>query len=149
MHVQFATYCNCGCVLVKYFSDCACTINYYPSKVYWFPCPLLLQGSYGRLGLGNSDSQSSLKEISTFPPGTIIRRMASSRGSDGHSQAITSNGEVFSWGDGKSRMFSLYSFLSFPFIHVYDDTLLYNVICSSSPHNQSFYRQIVGYSMRV
>ena len=59
-----------------------------------------LQGSYGRLGLGNSDSQSTLKEISTFPPGTVIRRMASSRGSDGHSQAISNSGDVYSWGDG-------------------------------------------------
>ena len=75
---------------------------------------LLLQGSYGRLGLGNSDSQSTLKEIGTFPPGTVIRRLASSRGSDGHSQAITSSGEVYSWGDGKSRILSLCPFLSLP-----------------------------------
>ena len=75
---------------------------------------LLLQGSYGRLGLGNSDSQSTLKEIGTFPPGTVIRRLASSRGSDGHSQAITSSGEVYSWGDGKPTMFSLCPFLSLP-----------------------------------
>ena len=59
------------------------------------------QGSYGRLGLGNSDSQTSMKEVNTFPPGTIIRKMASSRGSDGHSQCITAEGKVYSWGDGE------------------------------------------------
>ena len=66
----------------------------------WIKFASPLQGSYGRLGLGNSDSQSTLKEISTFPPGTVIRRMASSRGSDGHSQAISNSGDVYSWGDG-------------------------------------------------
>ena len=61
------------------------------------------QGSYGRLGLGNSDSQSTLKPLTTFPSGTMIKRMASSRGSDGHSLAITMEGGVYSWGDGEGR----------------------------------------------
>ncbi|KAL5481420.1 hypothetical protein EMCRGX_G021569 [Ephydatia muelleri] len=58
------------------------------------------KGSYGRLGLGSSDSEPTLKAINTFPPGMVIRKVASSRGSDGHSLAITGQGKVYSWGDG-------------------------------------------------
>lgn len=59
------------------------------------------KGSYGRLGLGNSETQSSLKDINTFPENTLIQKIASSRGSDGHSLAIDKIGNVYSWGDGK------------------------------------------------
>ena len=62
---------------------------------------LYSQGSYGRLGLGTSDTQTTMKEVNTFPPGTLLRRMASSRGSDGHSLAITAEGQIYSWGDGE------------------------------------------------
>lgn len=61
-----------------------------------------LQGSYGRLGLGNSDTQSSLKSVDTFPEQTQIRRIASSKGADGHTLAVNAHGAVFSWGDGES-----------------------------------------------
>ena len=60
----------------------------------------VLQGSYGRLGLGNSESQSTLKVVNTFPSGTVIKSIASSRGSDGHSLAVDIQGRVYSWGDG-------------------------------------------------
>ena len=42
-----------------------------------------------------------MKEVNTFPPGTIIRKIASSRGSNGHSLCITTEGKVYSWGDGE------------------------------------------------
>lgn len=32
--------------------------------------------------------------------GFVVTRLATSVGSDGHSLAVTENGEVFSWGDG-------------------------------------------------
>ena len=59
------------------------------------------QGSYGRLGLNNSDNQPTLKNITDFPQGTKIRRMATSRGSDGHSIAVNPQGNCYSWGDGE------------------------------------------------
>ena len=59
-----------------------------------------IQGSYGRLGVGNSDSQPSMKDINTFPEGVMIRKLANSKGSDGHSLAIDMSGRVYSWGDG-------------------------------------------------
>ncbi|KAA0723274.1 putative E3 ubiquitin-protein ligase HERC1 [Triplophysa tibetana] len=58
------------------------------------------KGSYGRLGLGDSNNQSSLKKL-TFEPHRAIKKVSSSKGSDGHTLAFTSEGgEVFSWGDG-------------------------------------------------
>ena len=30
----------------------------------------------------------------------VVKKISSSRGSDGHTLALTTNGEVFSWGDG-------------------------------------------------
>ena len=59
------------------------------------------QGSYGRLGLGNSDNQPTLKEITDFPRGTVVRKLASSRGSDGHTIAVDTAGHCYSWGDGE------------------------------------------------
>ncbi|XP_048472974.1 probable E3 ubiquitin-protein ligase HERC1 [Rhincodon typus] len=57
------------------------------------------KGSYGRLGLGDSNNQSTLKKL-TFEPHRAIKKISSSKGSDGHTLAFTSEGEVFSWGDG-------------------------------------------------
>ncbi|KAG8576379.1 hypothetical protein GDO81_009838 [Engystomops pustulosus] len=57
------------------------------------------KGSYGRLGLGDSNNQSTLKKL-TFEPHRSIKKVSSSKGSDGHTLAFTSEGEVFSWGDG-------------------------------------------------
>ncbi|XP_070409981.1 probable E3 ubiquitin-protein ligase HERC1 [Nothobranchius furzeri] len=57
------------------------------------------KGSYGRLGLGDSNNQSTLKKL-TFEPHRAIKKVLSSKGSDGHTLAFTTEGEVFSWGDG-------------------------------------------------
>ncbi|XP_005987770.1 probable E3 ubiquitin-protein ligase HERC1 isoform X3 [Latimeria chalumnae] len=57
------------------------------------------KGSYGRLGLGDSNNQSALKKL-TFEPHRAIKKVSSSKGSDGHTLAFTTEGEVFSWGDG-------------------------------------------------
>lgn len=57
------------------------------------------KGSYGRLGLGDSNNQSMLKKL-TFEPHRAIKKVSSSKGSDGHTLAFTTEGEVFSWGDG-------------------------------------------------
>lgn len=60
-----------------------------------------MQGSYGRLGLGNSEPQATLQMVDTFPPGIEVRNIASSKGSDGHSMAVTAKGQIYSWGDGE------------------------------------------------
>ncbi|XP_076011638.1 putative E3 ubiquitin-protein ligase HERC1 isoform X4 [Genypterus blacodes] len=57
------------------------------------------KGSYGRLGLGDSNNQSTLKKL-TFEPHRSIKKVSSSKGSDGHTLAFITEGEVFSWGDG-------------------------------------------------
>ncbi|XP_075939248.1 putative E3 ubiquitin-protein ligase HERC1 [Anarhichas minor] len=57
------------------------------------------KGSYGRLGLGDSSNQWTLKKL-TFEPHRAIKKVSSSKGSDGHTLAFTTEGEVFSWGDG-------------------------------------------------
>ncbi|XP_068597946.1 probable E3 ubiquitin-protein ligase HERC1 [Brachionichthys hirsutus] len=57
------------------------------------------KGSYGRLGLGDSNNQSTLKKL-TFEPHRAIKKVSSSKGSDGHTLTFTTEGEVFSWGDG-------------------------------------------------
>ncbi|CAG9853588.1 unnamed protein product [Phyllotreta striolata] len=57
------------------------------------------EGSYGRLGQGNSDDLHSLSVISSLQ-GFVIVDLATSVGSDGHSLALAESGEVFSWGDG-------------------------------------------------
>ncbi|XP_030832727.1 probable E3 ubiquitin-protein ligase HERC1 isoform X3 [Strongylocentrotus purpuratus] len=56
------------------------------------------KGSYGRLGLGDSNNQTQLKKLNF--DNSIITRISSSKGSDGHTLALTSEGQVFSWGDG-------------------------------------------------
>ncbi|XP_062621584.1 probable E3 ubiquitin-protein ligase HERC1 [Saccostrea cucullata] len=57
------------------------------------------EGSYGRLGQGNSDDLHSLTAISSIQ-GFVVTQLATSVGSDGHALAVTESGEVFSWGDG-------------------------------------------------
>lgn len=57
------------------------------------------EGSYGRLGQGNSDDLHTPTVISTLQ-GFVVTQVATSCGSDGHSLAVTDSGEVFSWGDG-------------------------------------------------
>jgi len=58
------------------------------------------KGSYGRLGLGDSTNQPVPKKL-TFPVERVIKTISSSKGSDGHTMALTTSGEVFSWGDGE------------------------------------------------
>ncbi|XP_037548156.1 probable E3 ubiquitin-protein ligase HERC1 [Nematolebias whitei] len=58
------------------------------------------KGSYGRLGLGDSNNQSMPKKL-VLEPHRNMKKVSSSKGSDGHSLAITAEGEVFSWGDGE------------------------------------------------
>ncbi|BFZ01051.1 hypothetical protein BsWGS_04090 [Bradybaena similaris] len=57
------------------------------------------KGSYGRLGLGDSNNQTVPRKL-TFDPPKVIRKISSSKGSDGHTLALTVDGELFSWGDG-------------------------------------------------
>lgn len=65
------------------------------------------EGSYGRLGQGNSDDLHVLTVISCLQ-GFVITDLASSVGSDGHSLALAESGEVFSWGDGDYGMYLLF-----------------------------------------
>ncbi|XP_072310878.1 probable E3 ubiquitin-protein ligase HERC1 isoform X3 [Eucyclogobius newberryi] len=58
------------------------------------------KGSYGRLGLGDSNNQSIPKKL-VLEPHRNMKKVSSSKGSDGHTLAITVEGEVFSWGDGE------------------------------------------------
>ncbi|XP_068190129.1 probable E3 ubiquitin-protein ligase HERC1 isoform X2 [Antennarius striatus] len=58
------------------------------------------KGSYGRLGLGDSNNQSTPKKL-VLEPHRSMKKVSSSKGSDGHTLAITVEGEVFSWGDGE------------------------------------------------
>lgn len=57
------------------------------------------KGSYGRLGLGDSNNQTQPKKLN-FDSCTIIKKISSSKGSDGHTLCLTVDGEVYSWGDG-------------------------------------------------
>ena len=56
------------------------------------------KGSYGRLGLGDSNNQPVPQRVSM--PAAVVR-LSSSKGSDGHSLCLTDEGQVYSWGDGK------------------------------------------------
>ncbi|KAL0271708.1 UNVERIFIED_CONTAM: hypothetical protein PYX00_008714 [Menopon gallinae] len=55
------------------------------------------RGSYGRLGLGDSINQSQPKRINIDG---VVKKLSSSKGSDGHTLALTENGRLYSWGDG-------------------------------------------------
>lgn len=56
------------------------------------------KGSYGRLGLGDSNNCSVPKK--PLFEKKYVKKISSSKGSDGHSLALTTTGEVYSWGDG-------------------------------------------------
>ena len=60
---------------------------------------MYLQGSYGRLGLGDSVNQQQLKRVSVLAD-CVVKTVSSSKGSDGHTLALTTDGQVYSWGDG-------------------------------------------------
>lgn len=53
------------------------------------------KGSYGRLGLGDSNNQSMPKKL-VLEPHRNMKKVSSSKGSDGHTLAITVEGEVTS-----------------------------------------------------
>lgn len=55
------------------------------------------KGSYGRLGLGDSATQNLPKRLAFDG---VVKKISSSKGSDGHTLALTEDGRVFSWGDG-------------------------------------------------
>ncbi|XP_071450243.1 probable E3 ubiquitin-protein ligase HERC1 [Hetaerina americana] len=55
------------------------------------------KGSYGRLGLGDSNNQPLPKRLNVD---WHVKKLSSSKGSDGHSLALTEDGQVYSWGDG-------------------------------------------------
>ncbi|XP_035829751.1 probable E3 ubiquitin-protein ligase HERC1 isoform X3 [Aplysia californica] len=57
------------------------------------------KGSYGRLGLGDSNNQTTPRKLAFDPP-RVVKKISSSKGSDGHTLALTTEGELFSWGDG-------------------------------------------------
>ena len=61
------------------------------------------KGSYGRLGTGDSVNQPVPKLIAFEGGGYIIKKLSSSKGSDGHTLALTADGVVLSWGDGKLK----------------------------------------------
>ncbi len=56
------------------------------------------KGTYGRLGLGDSTNQAIPRKLTTIS--TPVKTVSSSKGSDGHTLALTEDGRVFSWGDG-------------------------------------------------
>lgn len=51
------------------------------------------KGSYGRLGLGDSNNQSMPKKL-VLEPHRNMKKVSSSKGSDGHTLSITVEGEV-------------------------------------------------------
>ena len=55
------------------------------------------KGNYGRLGLGDSTNHSIPRRLSISNP---VMNISSSKGSDGHTLALTEDGHVYSWGDG-------------------------------------------------
>ncbi|KAK3097022.1 hypothetical protein FSP39_005665 [Pinctada imbricata] len=57
------------------------------------------KGSYGRLGLGDSNNHAVPKKLA-FEPKCSIKKISSSKGSDGHTLALSVNGDIYSWGDG-------------------------------------------------
>jgi E3 ubiquitin-protein ligase HERC1 len=61
------------------------------------------KGTYGRLGLGDSTNHVQPKLLALDGR---VKSLSSSKGSDGHSIALTEEGQVYSWGDGESHKFS-------------------------------------------
>ena len=64
----------------------------------YFKLSITPQGTYGRLGLGDSNNQQYLKHINTCDRPII--QVSSSKGSDGHTLALSKDGKIYSWGDG-------------------------------------------------
>ncbi|XP_067933208.1 probable E3 ubiquitin-protein ligase HERC1 [Watersipora subatra] len=60
------------------------------------------KGSYGKLGLGDSTNHSTFQRVKFGEDDEHIRicKVSSSKGFDGHTLAISSNGCLYSWGDG-------------------------------------------------
>ena len=58
------------------------------------------KGTYGRLGLGDSSNHPTPKTLA-FDARFAVKKISSSKGSDGHTLALTVDGQVFSWGDGR------------------------------------------------
>jgi len=75
------------------------------------------KGSYGRLGLGTSSSQPVPCRL-TFDQCRMFRQVSSSKGSDGHTLALTVDGRVYSWGDGKLESDNSFRFVSFHLVNV-------------------------------
>lgn len=73
-------------------------------------CFYFYQGSYGRLGLGDSANQPQLKRVG-IPTDCGVKQVSSSKGSDGHTLAVTVDGQVYSWGDGKFISYLLPQFV--------------------------------------
>lgn len=64
------------------------------------------KGSYGRLGLGDSNNQPKPKRLEVVEK---VKKLSSSKGSDGHTLALTEDGSVYSWGDGMCVVYSTYT----------------------------------------
>lgn len=62
------------------------------------------KGSYGRLGLGDSNNQSLPCKLNID---TKFRKICSSKGSDGHTIGLSMSGQVYSWGDGMLIYYSI------------------------------------------
>ncbi|KAF2345923.1 Regulator of chromosome condensation RCC1 [Trinorchestia longiramus] len=58
------------------------------------------KGSYGRLGLGDSNNQTTPRQVVFPDSGAKVAQVSSSNGSDGHTLAMTVDGAVYTWGDG-------------------------------------------------
>lgn len=56
------------------------------------------KGTYGRLGLGDSNNQQHLRRVNICD--RHMAQVSSSKGSDGHTLALSKDGKVYSWGDG-------------------------------------------------
>lgn len=80
------------------------------------------KGSYGRLGLGDSNNQQVPRRVNM--PATVVR-LSSSKGSDGHSLCLTDEGQVYSWGDGKFFINKIFYLISF--------------VCSNTQQNVMFF----------
>lgn len=67
------------------------------------------KGSYGRLGLGDSNNQSMPKKL-VLEPHRNMKKVSSSKGSDGHTLAITVEGEVMSTNTSAAQIIVQFTF---------------------------------------